>query len=543
MLRRLGKFEILKTLGRGAMGEVYLAHHPAIGRDVAIKTILPSAANASDAEDRFRREASAAGTLNHPNIVTIYDFDRDGELLYLVMEYVKGEDLEVILKERSMSSFLLLEVLAQICDGLDYAHRNGVIHRDIKPANIRVSRDGERVQVKVMDFGIARLLDSELTGAGIVMGTVSYMAPEYIRLGHASTQGDLWAVGVMLFESLAGLRPFGGDNTTTILFKIVSEEPPPINSDAIRGISPSIQNVLNCALSKDPAQRFKTAEEFAKSLRACQDPAWRDGLLPTATVPAIAQDSGATSRLNTASLPPLPPAPVRPTQSSGGPKGLVAFLGVGLLALISLGAYYISGKRSVPPGTTHAGTSKAGPTGGSVPNPTVRLAPGAEPPSLKDDRPAPPAPASLTSAPVAGTEPAQSVPALLATPAAGPKDSKPKRAVPVPVEETSTGKLSRAVDLLSSDPSRAAGQLRNLAAAEPGDAPIQGNLLAALYRLKNPRDFDRALDMARSNGLSGAQMMKAAPAFRLAMVDELRAHKAKDNSNVLPATTVMKIVN
>jgi len=249
MAKQIGKYEILRTLGQGAMGEVYLAHHPVIGREVAIKTILPSAAKGEDAEGRFRREATAAGQLNHPNLVTVFDFDKDQEVFFLVMEYVKGDDLEDLIRQKALSPSQFLEVLAQVCDGLSHAHRNGIIHRDVKPANIRVMRDGKTLLAKVMDFGIARVNDSNLTATGIVMGTVNYMAPEYIREGHATAQSDLFAVGVMLYECLTGRKPFAGDNTTTVLFKIVSDTPQPIEMEAIQGISPSIRGVLDKALN------------------------------------------------------------------------------------------------------------------------------------------------------------------------------------------------------------------------------------------------------------------------------------------------------
>ena len=249
MGRRIGKYEILRTLGQGAMGEVYLANHPVIGREVAIKTILPGAAKGEDAERRFRREAEAAGKLNHPNLVTIFDFDKEQDVLFLVMEFVKGDDLEDLIKQRALSPSQFLEILAQVCDGLSHAHRNGIIHRDIKPANVRVMRDGKTLLAKVMDFGIARMADSNMTATGIVMGTVSYMAPEYIREGRATAQSDLFAVGVMLYESLTGRKPFPGDNTTTILFKIVSDAPPPIDMEGIHGISPNIRMVLDKALA------------------------------------------------------------------------------------------------------------------------------------------------------------------------------------------------------------------------------------------------------------------------------------------------------
>jgi len=162
---------------------------------VAIKTILKTAAMGDGAEERFRREAAAAGKLSHANLVTIFDFDKDGDTLYLVMEYVKGDDLEDLIKRRSLSQSESLELLAQICDGLGFAHRNGILHRDIKPTNVRVLQDGARLHAKVMDFGIARVEDSSLTATGIVVGTVSYLAPEYIQSGKATAQCDLWAVG------------------------------------------------------------------------------------------------------------------------------------------------------------------------------------------------------------------------------------------------------------------------------------------------------------------------------------------------------------
>ena len=539
MLKQLGKYPIQRVLGHGAMGEVYLAHHPTIGRDVAIKTIIPSMANGVDAEDRFRREATAAGTLNHPNIVTIYDFDRDADLLYLVMEYVKGDDLEVVINTQSMSPSMLLEVLAQVCDGLGYAHRNGVIHRDIKPANVRVTRDGGRVLAKVMDFGIARIQDSNMTGTGIVMGTVSYMAPEYIQHGISTPQGDLWAVGVMLYQCLTGERPFGGDNTTTILFKIVSAEPPLLDPKTIQSISPSIQGILSCALSKDPAHRFKTADEFAKSLRACQDPAWEGNLEGTAMLAATPLDPDATSYLATSPRPTLPPVVVTPPIQTGGRAGLLTAVGLGLLALAGAGAYFFAGSRTPVLTPPTEGTGNPAPSGvnaaSPAPAPPAETAPGAGAKATA------PAPSVTASVPVAVAALPQSLPTVQATPTATPSTPKPTQ--PVPSAETPTEKLAKAVAVLPSDPDLAAELLLSLAAAQPSQAPIQWNLLAALYRVGNARDFERALDTARANGLSGPQMMKAAPAFRQAMTDELRAHKAKDKSNVLTLATLNKIVN
>ena len=173
MFEKLGKFEIRRVLGNGAMGEVYLGIDPSIGREVAIKTILPAAAQGGDAKERFAREARAAGVLNHPNLVTIYEFGEDQGVLYIAMEFVKGHDLEDLLREQSLTRSEILEVLAQVCDGLGFAHRQHIVHRDIKPTNVRVQQDGKRLHAKVMDFGVAKISNSDMTATGMVMGTVS----------------------------------------------------------------------------------------------------------------------------------------------------------------------------------------------------------------------------------------------------------------------------------------------------------------------------------------------------------------------------------
>lgn len=274
MFEKLGKFEIKRLLGHGAMGEVYLGVDPTIGRELAIKTILAATAGGEEAKARFQREAKAAGVLNHPNLVTIYEFGEDQGVLYIAMEFVKGHDFDELLRDQSLSRSELLEVLAQVCDGLDFAHHAHIVHRDIKPSNVRVIRDGRRLAAKVMDFGVARVGNSDMTATGMVMGTVSYMAPEYIRSGKPDPRSDLFAVGVMLYEALSGRKPFAGDTTPTILYKIVNEPPEPIDTDALQGISPATRSVLERALVKDPDQRYQTAADFAKALRAAKDPTW-----------------------------------------------------------------------------------------------------------------------------------------------------------------------------------------------------------------------------------------------------------------------------
>lgn len=272
MLRSLGKYEILRPLGRGAMGEVFLAKDPLLGREVALKTIQAGSAFGAEAQVRFAREARATAALNHPNIVTVYDFGQEGDLAYLVMEYVDGESLEALIAQ-GLPKTDLLEALVQVCEGLGYAHERGVIHRDVKPANILVSRRGRRLQAKLMDFGLALVDQSTLTAEGVWMGTLSYMAPEYLDTGRASASSDLFALGVILYEILTGGRkPFTAETSTGILNAILRKPADPLAPEDARGLSPAILDVTGRALAKDPHHRFPSAEALAQGILGALNP-------------------------------------------------------------------------------------------------------------------------------------------------------------------------------------------------------------------------------------------------------------------------------
>jgi serine/threonine-protein kinase len=275
VLTRLGKFDIIRLLAQGSMGDVYVGRDPIIGREVAIKVIQASAAAGPEARERFAREARAAGALNHPNIVTIHEMGEEQGVLYLAMELVKGEDLGTLIRAGTLSPRDILEVLAQVCDGLAVAHRHQVLHRDIKPSNIRVLWDGKSLQAKVLDFGVAKIFNSDTTDEGTVFGTVNYMAPEYLQSGRPDARSDLFAVGVILYEALTGIPPFDGPNPGSVIYRLLHETPPPLLPTAFRDISRDVQSLLNCALAKDPAHRFQIAEDLAAALRSAKDPAWR----------------------------------------------------------------------------------------------------------------------------------------------------------------------------------------------------------------------------------------------------------------------------
>jgi serine/threonine-protein kinase len=275
VLTRLGKFEIVRLLAQGSMGEVYVGRDPIIGREVAIKVIHTSAGMGPEARERFATEARAAGVLNHPNIVTVHELGEEQGVLYLAMELVKGEDLGTLIRAGTLSPRDTLEVLAQVCDGLAMAHRHQILHRDIKPSNIRVVWDGKSLQAKVLDFGVAKVINSDKTDEGTVFGTVNYMAPEYLSSGRPDPRSDLFAVGVVLYEALAGIPPFDGPSPGSVIYRLLHEHPAPLPPTAFQGISRDVQGLVYHALAKEPANRFQTAEELATVLRSAKDVAWR----------------------------------------------------------------------------------------------------------------------------------------------------------------------------------------------------------------------------------------------------------------------------
>jgi len=276
---RIGKFEILRILGRGAMGEVYLAKDTIIGREVALKVIRPALAGldpGGEIQARFQREARSAGILSHPHIVTVYEFGEDEGLFFLAMEYVEGEDFSALLSEKALTPPEILEVAAQVCEGLQQAHKHGILHRDIKPSNVMVTREDGGLRAKLMDFGVAKATGAAATQTGQVVGTLAYMAPEYLRTGEAGPLTDLFSMGVMLHEALAGERPFGGSTTGAVVYGIINDPPRALEPSQMKGLSPAIATLIGGLLEKDPAlRRPATAADLAKALRAAKDPGWR----------------------------------------------------------------------------------------------------------------------------------------------------------------------------------------------------------------------------------------------------------------------------
>src|SRR5256886_12369292 len=263
----IGKYEIRREIGRGAMGVVYEGYDPSIKRIVALKTIRADQLAGGDLAAviaRFRREAQAAGRLNHPNIVSIYDFGEDGGVWYIAMEFVQGRELKECFETNERFKIAdIVRIMSQILNALDYSHRQGVIHRDVKPANIFLLSDGS---VKVADFGIAHIESSNLTQVGTVMGTPSYMSPEQIMGLPVDGRSDLFSAGVVLYQFLTGERPFAGSATTTMR-KVLEENPLPPSRFNVQAPQAS-DAVVRKALAKRPEERFQSAGEFAAALNA-----------------------------------------------------------------------------------------------------------------------------------------------------------------------------------------------------------------------------------------------------------------------------------
>lgn len=302
---RIGRYEILETLGKGAMGVVYLARDSIIDRRVALKTLRIDIDPdfATEFRERFFREARAAGRLNHSGIVTIHDVGEcpDTGLVYIAMEYIKGQDLEQMLgADRRLHPAEAARIVAEVALALDYAHNLGVVHRDIKPANIILTTDGSP---KVMDFGVARLESSNLTVDGQFIGTPNFMSPEQITGNTIDGRSDLFSLGVVLFKLLTGTRPFNGANMHEVTLKI-AQEACPIPSTVVPGLPAAFNPIVLKCLEKDPGRRFQTGAELAEVL----------GALARALVPRSEDDAGRTSI--TSSRPDTPPSKPDPKSRS-----------------------------------------------------------------------------------------------------------------------------------------------------------------------------------------------------------------------------------
>ncbi len=281
-MNQVGRYEIVEELGRGAMGVVYKALDPAIGRTVAIKTIrLSELTNPEERQrvrDRLLREAQSAGLLSHPNIVTIYDVREEADFAYIFMEYVHGSSLEKMLRRGSLPERAeLIHFFRQVSEALDYAHRKGIVHRDIKPANIIIPEPAPGVErlAKIADFGVAKFVSQEMTHSGTMIGTPNYMSPEQIQGITVDGRSDQFSLGVVVYEVLCGEKPFSADTLPTLFYLICKQDAKPIEQ-VNSTLSETVGRVVGRALAKDPNQRFASCGDFigALSIALGDCPAW-----------------------------------------------------------------------------------------------------------------------------------------------------------------------------------------------------------------------------------------------------------------------------
>src|SRR3954453_10161379 len=261
-MNQIGKSQFLDRIGEGAMGEVFRAHDPVLDRHVALKVIH---AGDDDRRLRFRREAQSAARLAHPNIVVVHDFGEDSGRFFMAMELLDGSDLKRLIRENTFTDLRSkLDVMEQICDAVAFAHATNIIHRDLKPANIFVLPSGT---VKIVDFGLARIGESSVTGTGTILGTPNYMSPEQVRGRGIDARADIFSLGAVFYELLSGRRAFDGDSVHAVLYAVMQREPEPLQLVA-PSIPTAVSEIVMRALQKDPSRRFRSAEEMRNVVRA-----------------------------------------------------------------------------------------------------------------------------------------------------------------------------------------------------------------------------------------------------------------------------------
>jgi eukaryotic-like serine/threonine-protein kinase len=349
-----GRYRVLRRIGSGGMADVYCAEDGHLGRQVAIKVLHRRFAQDQEFVERFRREAKSAAGLNHPNVVGVFDRGEHEGTYYIAMEFLTGRTLkDIVTSEAPLPQDRVIDIGTQILEAAGFAHRHGVIHRDFKPHNVIVDDLGH---AKVTDFGIARAGASEMTETGSIMGTAQYLSPEQAQ-GHAVTAtSDIYSIGVMLYEMLAGRLPFEGDSAVAVALKHLSEAPPPI-SQWRPDVHPALEAVVMAALAKDPAQRWQSAEDLAAALEAArtQIEAGNNGGQDTAAfapIPMPADDVTAATQPAAATAPVLAPvAAPREERERRWPWftiGILTLALIGALLYVVLSGTLTAEKKDVP---------------------------------------------------------------------------------------------------------------------------------------------------------------------------------------------------
>jgi len=443
-LTKAGRYDLREELGRGAMGVVFHGFDPVIGRDVAVKTLRLSEAGTGLSRNeligRFQTEARAAGLLTHPNIVVVFDAGEEDGLFYITMEFVEGRSLQTLIDaHQPFPVSRVLKVMEQVCSALDFAHQHNVVHRDIKPANLMLTSDDV---VKITDFGTAKILQFGTAQTAHVMGTPSYMSPEQVKGKPVDGRSDIFSLGVILYELMTGEKPFPGQNITTVIYKIINEEPiPPRSLDS--SIHPGLSAVISRALAKDPGARYQSCHELLSALKNYHEMTNPD--VTSRVTPVASKSAPAVNR--PAAPPPVPRVASSPMLATPhDPDPSVQFMlpvameenngkrpGGLLLSVILLAVIGYAGYRVYPPildlwhlahapAETLAAPAKAEPAAPQTSN-LENTNPVAPTPSTDTPQAAASAPAPVPAPAVAENPAPQPTPQALPTPTPKPAES------------------------------------------------------------------------------------------------------------------------
>jgi len=401
---KIGKYDVEERVGEGAMGVVYRALDPVLKRRVAIKVMGEAFAQNDDLRKRFLRQAQAAGSLQHPNVITIYDFGEVNGHLYIAMEFVEGQDVaELLAHQVPLSLVAKLDIAIGVLQGLAFAHKRGIVHRDIKPANIRVDADGN---ARIMDFGVAHFASSNMTRTGVMIGTPSYMAPEQITSGAVGPQSDIFSVGAVLYELLTGVGPFVGGSLQAVMYRVLSETPAAPGT-LVSGLPPKLNDIVLRSLAKDPSQRYASSLDMANELLAVRasldERSSSPGTLSLRATIESALDERRTSAFKA----------VRRRRFAFGGGGIAAAM------ILMLSGWLLARRTAVPPSASPAATV------------------------ADQRRPDSVAPSSTTAAPPSAVAPGPQQPTVAQQPVS-PRSATDRASVPAPAPKAARTQLATA---------------------------------------------------------------------------------------------------
>jgi serine/threonine-protein kinase len=490
---KIGRYQILERVGKGGMGVLYRGHDPVLDREVAVKVMLADfSEDTEQMRPRFYREAKSAAKLQHRNIVTVFEFAEENNQPHIVMEFLRGSPLSTRMEEKPpLTLDDKLDIVTQLCSGLGYAHKEGIVHRDVKPANVFILQDGT---VKLLDFGIAKLATSTLTRQGDVVGSAPYMSPEQIA-GAQDLDGrsDVWSTGVLLYELLCGRKPFDGEGLTTVIAGILREQPPAIEQYA-PGLPQQLIDVVSKALEKDRDKRYRSADELGRDLQLIRKthqlnappPMDETRFASTNVLKALHDDrqkQSGTPADKTLHAPPSISSPPPAAGAAGSKTWMAAAVGAVALIGVAAGGYFMTRPDPAPVETIQTKPTNT-PT---QQQPTQTILPSPNAPSNAANTPSSPPAEKLAAA---NPKPTEKAPAKKTTPpaSAAAAPTAPVPAAPAPASPPPSARATVAVSISGAYEFEVWDGTRMIsAAAKSHELPLQVN--GKTLRLKAPEVF------------------------------------------------------